>query len=229
MFALKSTNEILQLLTTSTAGIDISITWLDMDGTTGVTKSTTETKITTATSTTVLAAPASGVVRSIESVYIRNIHASTSNTVTVIKDVGGTGYYLTASIILLAGEVIEYNNSNGWIHIDADGKFFFLAGSGTGRSYINLTETVADTNATAVPGTMYYYPLNSLTTDRTFDLAGMTDEADVIQIANLDKDTYQITFVGATVYDTESNVITYALAGAKTEIRRLRGQLIILN
>lgn len=144
MFALKSTNEVLKIITTTAAGVDVSITWLDMDPLTGVVKSTTETKITSATSTTVLSAPAEGIVRSIENVYIRNIHASTDNTITVVKDVGGTSYYLTASFTLLAGEVIAYNNANGWIHMDADGKFFFLAGSGGSIMWGGITGTISD-------------------------------------------------------------------------------------
>ncbi len=104
MIFLTDTTETLELTTDSTAGIDYQINWVDVVAATSATPGSTQGKISTATTTSILAAPAASTSRQIKSIFIRNTDASTSNTVSVNKDVSGTKYILTADALLQAGE-----------------------------------------------------------------------------------------------------------------------------
>ncbi len=120
MILLKATTETLELLTSSTADVDYSISYADITTTT-FSPSTSEGKIVTATTTTVLSAPAASTQRQIKLITIANRHASTSNNVTIKKDISGTEYYLTPTITLLAGESMQYMDGQGWIYYSVTG------------------------------------------------------------------------------------------------------------
>jgi len=121
MILLKATTETIKLTTTSTADIDYSVSWVDVT-TTAFTPSSSEGKITTATSTTILSAPAASTQRQVKLITISNIHASVANTVTVKKDISGTTYTLTPATQLLAGETLIYlDGGNGWVAYSANG------------------------------------------------------------------------------------------------------------
>lgn len=120
MIILKATNEVLQIVTTSTADIDYSISYVDITTTT-FTPSTSEGKIVTTATTTALAAPAALTQRQLKLVTIFNRHASASNTVTVKKDTAGTNYNLTPNSTLLAGEMMQYMDGAGWVYYSATG------------------------------------------------------------------------------------------------------------
>ena len=120
MILLKATTESLKVVTSSTADIDYSVSWVDVT-TTAFTPSTSEGKISTATSSTLLSAPAGSTQRQVKLITITNTHASASNTVTVQKDISGTTYQLTPATTLLAGEVLIYMDEDGWTHYSTDG------------------------------------------------------------------------------------------------------------
>lgn len=121
MILLKATNETLEITTSSVADIDYSISYIDVTTTTFV-PSTNEGKILSATTTTVLSAPAASTQRQIKLITITNRHASTSNTVLVKKDIATTNeYYLTPTATLLAGEVMQYVDGQGWKYYSATG------------------------------------------------------------------------------------------------------------
>jgi hypothetical protein len=221
MFSLKAIDETLKLSTSTGADIDVSVTWADMDGVSGVEKSTTETKITTATTTTILDAPDVDVNRTILSAFIRNVDSIT-NVVTIIKDVGGTEYAITASISLLAGEVIEYNNFTGWKHIDSDGKFFFLTGSAGGWTDV----TVTDADFVAADNTRYYLPASVLTTNRSVDMSGVTTQVKFV----IEEDRYILAYTGASVYGWGGSEARDALDGRlTTTIEKVSSKLIIVS
>lgn len=121
MIILKATTETLEVVTTTIADIDYSISYADITTTTFI-PSTNEGKITTATTTTVLAAPSASTQRQIKLITIVNRNATTSNTVLVKKDISGTEYFLTAVTTLLAGEVLQYVEGQGWICYSATGE-----------------------------------------------------------------------------------------------------------
>ena len=120
MILLKATTESLKVVTSSTANIDYSVSWVDVT-TTAFTPSTSEGKISTATSTTLLSAPAGSTQRQVKLITITNTHASASNTVTVQKDISGTTYQLTPATTLLAGEVLSYLDKKSWRVYSASG------------------------------------------------------------------------------------------------------------
>jgi hypothetical protein len=81
------------------------------------------TKITTATTTTIdhTSSPASGVARTINCIIIKNIHASASNTISVIHSDGTTIVELH-ECTLFAGEKIELSDSGTFRVYDSNGQ-----------------------------------------------------------------------------------------------------------
>ena len=84
MIILKATTEILEITTSTAADIDYSISYADIT-TTSFSPSTSEGKITSATSTTVLSAPSASTQQQVKLITITNRHASTANTVLLKK------------------------------------------------------------------------------------------------------------------------------------------------
>ena len=118
---LKSTSEQLEVLTSSTADIDYQINWADIVLASGATPGSSEGKITTAGTTTIVAAPAASTYRLVKSVTLKNIHASTTNSLTIKKDISATEYQLTGVTDLQAGESLMYNDAIGWRKFTAGG------------------------------------------------------------------------------------------------------------
>lgn len=144
MILLKATTETLEIATSTTADIDYSISFADITTTT-FNPSTAEGKITTATSTVILAAPAASTQRQVKLITITNRHASASNTVLVKKDISAVEYNLTAAITLLAGETLQYIDSQGWVRYAANGsiKGDLTAGGSTTQVQLNVDGTLS--------------------------------------------------------------------------------------
>jgi hypothetical protein len=120
MILLTSTSDKLQLVTSGTADIHVHASWMDYNGTT-VTPGRTNSIITTATTTDVVAAPGASTQRNAKAVHIRNKHAATSNTIT-IKHTDGTTVVELYNVTLLAGETLEYVEGQGFRLYDAAGQ-----------------------------------------------------------------------------------------------------------
>ena len=120
MILLDATNETLEITTTAAVSIDYHVAYADHTTTT-FTPGSAEGNIASATTTTAVTAPAASTQRQIKLVSVRNRHASSSQTVTVIKDVAATEYHLTPAVTLLAGEHLLYVDGVGWTHYTADG------------------------------------------------------------------------------------------------------------
>ena len=174
MILLKATNETLELASSSTSDLDYSVSWVDTTATTN-SPSTTEGKITTATTTTILAAPAGSTVRKVKMISVRNVHASASNTISFKKDIAATEYKLTPEFILLSGEAVVYMDGIGWTYYGADGSIKNAAvaasANSTYRTVLDVTGShtaarVAGTygfghgDALAISGTGTLYPLD---------------------------------------------------------------------
>lgn len=114
MIFLTSTDDKLVLKTSSTADIDYQINWVDIVAASSATPGSSEGKVNTIASTDIVPAPASSTFRQVKSVFIVNIHASTTNTVSVNKDILGTEYKLTSDVVLQAGETLTYEDGVGW-------------------------------------------------------------------------------------------------------------------
>lgn len=126
MLTLASTTDTLELATTTTAAIDVLITYADnVSGT--VTPGNQTTAITTATTTIICAAPGASTQRAIVSVSIRNKAAGSANTVTVKIDKSGTEFEII-SASLGAGQSLTYEDGQGWstTSVPATGGMEFL-------------------------------------------------------------------------------------------------------
>jgi hypothetical protein len=111
---LTNTTHTLELTTTTTAGIDYEVTYSDETTSgTGI-FSVSRGKITTATTTTILSAPASSTTRVVMRISAKNISTTTSNTVYIGVDVSGTNNENSVTYTLKAGEQVEYNDRTGW-------------------------------------------------------------------------------------------------------------------
>jgi len=115
---LTSTSDIVRIVTTGTPGIDVQAGWADITTTT-FSPGRTNTKITTATTTTIVASPAASTQRQVKTVVIRNIHATDPNTITV-QHYDGTNSVDVYKITLAASESIEYDGQK-WQSYNASG------------------------------------------------------------------------------------------------------------
>lgn len=114
MIFLNTINEVLKITTSTTANLDYQINYVDVIPTASATPSSSQGKITTITTTTVLTAPAASTSRQIKSIFITNNSTTNANTITVSKSVSGVDYTLTSSIVLQAGANITYESGIGW-------------------------------------------------------------------------------------------------------------------
>jgi hypothetical protein len=120
MIILKATTETLQITTSTAAGLDYSISYADIGATTFA-PSSNEGKISSATTTSALSAPAASTQRQVKFIIIANRDASLSSIVTVQKLISSTAYNLTPPITLLPGETLQYADRKGWVYYSATG------------------------------------------------------------------------------------------------------------
>ena len=146
MIILASTSDLIRVVTSHAAQVEVHASFVDLSGTT-VTPGRTNTLITTATTTTIVASPAASTVRNIKHLNITNDHASQSCIVTV-EHSDGTTIIELMSFTLLPGENMIFNEEGRWAHRDAQGAEYPPAGLGayTGNSISFMkTGTAADT------------------------------------------------------------------------------------
>jgi hypothetical protein len=129
MLILASTNDLVRVITSAAAQIEVHTSWVDLNGTTVTPGRTNTPFITTATTTTVVASPAASTVRNVKHLNITNDHASASCIVTVDHFDGTTAIELM-SFILLPGENMIFNEDGRWAHRDAQGAEYPPSGKG---------------------------------------------------------------------------------------------------
>ncbi len=115
---LTGTSDLIRIVTTTAADIDVQASWADQT-TTAFTPGRTNTLITSATTTTVVGSPAASTQRAVTSLKVRNAHASTSNTVTIEHTDGSTPVEVFKGE-LLAGECVQYDGKV-FTKVDANG------------------------------------------------------------------------------------------------------------
>lgn len=108
---LTGTSDLVRITTTSSADLEVQASWVDQTAST-FNPGRTNTIITSATTTTIVGSPAASTQRAVTSLKIRNDHATTANTVTILHTDGTTSVDVWKGV-LAAGESVEY-----------DGKFF---------------------------------------------------------------------------------------------------------
>lgn len=147
MLLLTSTSDLVRLVTdTATTTIEVHASYVDVNGTT-ITPDRKNTRITTATTTTIVGSPAASTQRNVKAIYVTNNSTGTSCNVAV-EHTDGTDVIELMQFILLPGENMGYREDGSWVHRDAQGAEYPPAGLGayTGRSVSFMkTGTAADT------------------------------------------------------------------------------------
>lgn len=142
MLLLTSTSDIIRIVTGSAADVDVHASYVDNASGT-ITPARTDTEgISTATTTTVVAAPASSTQRNVKHLNITNRHASTSTTVTV-QHFDGTNSIDLMGVTLLAGENLVFTAEGEWRHHDTQGAEYTY--SVPARPNLGITGTLAET------------------------------------------------------------------------------------
>jgi len=162
MLLLASTSDILRIVTGAAATIEVHVDYVDLTVATGaITPGRQNTVISTATTTTVCASPASGVVRNIRGITLTNNSSVTSQVETQHFD--GTTSAELMGITLLAGENCIYNEEGEWSHHDVQGAEYNYSGPPVSNLGGNGTlaetmprETCPEVNTTvAASGTLF--------------------------------------------------------------------------
>lgn len=122
MLLLTSTADKLQVISGSAVTVDVHASWVDrVAGPPEViTPGRTNTAITTAATIDVVAAPAASTQRNVQTLNIRNKHATSANAITV-QHTDGTTVAQLFSYTLLAGEALQYLDGVGFQVFDAAG------------------------------------------------------------------------------------------------------------
>ena len=153
MILLANTSSLLNIITSSTANIDVHASYMDYNGS-SFTPGVKNTAIVTATTTAIVNSPGFSVYRTVKTITIRNKHATTVNTITVIHTDGTTQVELL-KITLASDEVLHYHESAGFWVTDAFGRTKLndsTNGSGAAVNNMNLvvlSSDVVNNNATA--------------------------------------------------------------------------------
>lgn len=114
----------------------------------------------TATTTTILAAPAASTQRQVKFLTVRNLSSNSSQVVTLKHDTSGTERVITAAVSLAAGEVLEYNDGTGFIIRNAAGQEKQVATDSVGLSGVPL-ELLKIGTATEAAGVRYGFNKDS--------------------------------------------------------------------
>ena len=145
MLLLTSTADVLRLVTSSTADIQVRASWVDNAAGT-ITPARQITLISTATTTTVVPSPGASTQRNVKGLYVTNNSTGTSCTVAVTH-FDGTNTVELMQFVLLPGENMGYREDGSWVHRDQNGAEYPPAGLGNyaGRSIPFMkTSTASD-------------------------------------------------------------------------------------
>ena len=134
MLILASTSDLVRVVTSAAAQIEVHASYVDWNGTTVTPGRTNTAAITTATTTTVVPSPGSGVQRNVKHLNITNDHASVACVVTV-EHSDGTTISELVSVTLLTGVNMVLGEDGRWTHYDANGAVYPPAGKGAYDGY----------------------------------------------------------------------------------------------
>lgn len=142
MLLLTTTSDILRIVTSAAADIDVYIAYIDLVGTTPTPGKQVTPAITTATTTTICNAPAASTVRNIKYVNITNNSSSVSCFVDV-EFFDGTNPTEIRAVTLLPGENLAMLDDNEWKHRDAQNAEYGY--TVPAQANLGITGTLAET------------------------------------------------------------------------------------
>ena len=147
MLLLTSVTDLIQVTTgTAANAVEVHASYVDLSGTT-VTPGRTNTRITTAATTTVIGAPPADTQRNVKGLYITNNSVGTNCRVEVWHT-DGTNVIELMGFTLLPGENMTFSEEGRWCHRDAAGAEYPPAGLGAYNGRVvpfMKTSTGADT------------------------------------------------------------------------------------
>jgi hypothetical protein len=122
---LTSTSDLIRIITSAAGAIDVHASFANYDPAQPVNDRVTlgrtnTASITTATTTTVVGFPGSGITRNVKALTISNEHASVTNTVTV-EHFDGTNAETLWKGVLLPGEKVIFDAEGRWTALAANG------------------------------------------------------------------------------------------------------------
>lgn len=142
MLLLTSTSDIIRIVTGSAVStITVHASWVDNASGT-ITPGRTNTNITTATTTTIVASPGASTQRNVKAIGITNNNASTSTTVKVQHFDGTTSTDLMG-VTLLPGENLYLLEDGDWQHHNAQGAEYGYTAPAQG--VLGPTDSIAET------------------------------------------------------------------------------------
>ena len=153
MHILSDTGTTLTLVTGSAVSTDYVVDYVD-HATASFSPLSGRGNVATATTTTILAAPAANTTRQVKSIKITNRHASSSQTVQVFVVESAVSYALSENIALAAGQCVLLNDKGWTIMSDQDqvvvatGKLLTVSNTLTLAGTDGTTMTFPTTNAT---------------------------------------------------------------------------------
>lgn len=153
MLLLTGTSDKIQVITGSAADVDVHATWVDNASGTITPGRTNTVAVVTATTTDVVGSPAASTQRSVQSLVIRNTHASVSTAVTV-RHTDGTNAADVFKATLGPDEVLQFLDGVGFQVLTSTGavKTSQNQGSNAVNSGLNaavLASDVTNNNGTA--------------------------------------------------------------------------------
>ena len=157
MLLLTSTSDIIRVVTGSAASVAVHASYIDNNAGTITPGRTNTAAITTATTTTVVASPGSGIQRNVKYLGFENNSPTASTTVTVQHFDGTTSVDLIA-VTLLAGEDLVMSSTGDWMHHDSNGADYAYnipatANSGPANTIAETFDrNLANTNSTIGAG-----------------------------------------------------------------------------
>ena len=152
MLLLTSTSDIVRLTTSAaTSTIEVHASFVDMSGTT-ITPGRTNTRITTAGTTTIVASPAAATQRNIKAIYVTN-NSTGTNCVVGVEHFDGTNSVELMQFVLLPGENLGYREDGSWVHRDSQGAEYPPAGLGNYNG--KLVPFMKTSTAAKAAGTWY--------------------------------------------------------------------------
>lgn len=152
MLLLTSTSDKVQLVSSSTAPLEVHATYVDATSSTSPVPDRDNTEITTATTTDIVGSPAASTWRNVQTLLIRNAHASTSNDVTV-RHTDGTTAVDVFKVTLAAGEAIQYLDGVGFQVLTVAGAVKTSQNQGTNTIGSALSAAVLAADVTNNNGT----------------------------------------------------------------------------
>lgn len=154
MLLLDGTTDLLELVTSAAADIEVHASWADFLAGAITPGRTNTASITTGTTTTIVAAPAASTFRNIRHLNIRNNHGATACDVTV--QINAAVDETLMKCTLLAGETLVLNAFGRWIHYDVNGGVYPKQGQPVATQA--EMETATATNRTVTPGRVRDHP-----------------------------------------------------------------------